>query len=934
MTIDKKIASSRNQIWADNKKLTFKMSQKNYLNLDINKLFEDHTIKEIEQIANKIQAESDHKKIELRTLVGERYRDLIQAADTIAEMKTTTECVIKRMGAVEDTFKDLQQKYLIGFKIDPREKVLEKREFDSWDAIIVQIKILMDIPEYIWSAIDDRDLLKASQLFILAQHIHYTLILQVGHNPMKSKFPVVIKQWSSISNFRRIISEECNHTLKSIDLSPELAANCLTSLLLLEKTQSKVLLKKLIELRCKAVESIVLSNDNLSVKHKIKFAVKLLMDTVALIYKCFINSNQHQGGLITQYITAIEALEAVNMLVYCDSDTELITDCLPDLTKEHKLFTQDSYFPLKFPELHEELTRWLSWIQSFTSQHVTRLLTVITSVRGVYNIREEAVAIQLPENWSNIWRDLSLPIVNFWTDYFHPLLTQRVKEIIAARWEESLLDLKNKLTCFLIKLNNDKFDYPESDLRWYLWKDSPTDIPQKLTKLNNTADFINKRSLLIKARGYSPNLVQLCQEFDDDLKKLLIDLELYLYESEKITSVINSDDLLSINLASLFDKFNDRSAVHDDLQRTSTLMIDNLIGFIKNKCINPDSCYGKCDINIIVMARFLQALTWLCTNLNKCFTLSKISGLTISNVKWQAICDKIRDESFAIWGIWAKKYRLVVKDYINKILKAEFVDETSVRSIISEWERVTIEEEAEDGERIKSEILVPYQPSAALHRFFATIIRDLNKVVTHTIPKKILADIVEGIVEELEEFYGSVAKNNLRQKQAFQVLLDVKYIALLMVPRENKILNDKLDNVCGSILEKIDPFDSDVFSPFIHVNVKKSVQRSLLLYGNLIPHLEQLHSVLGARGELGDSGKSITNPPGVLAVCTGAPWFPPLAVTEPSRNLPLIPIAMPDKLQRKKVVKEHTRSDSTGASIKSGAAAFFGAMGSDWFSTS
>lgn len=37
-------------------------------------------------------------------------------------------------------------------------------------------------------------------------------------------------------------------------------------------------------------------------------------------------------------------------------------------------------------------------------------------------------------------------------------------------------------------------------------------------------------------------------------------------------------------------------------------------------------------------------------------------------------------------------------------------------------------------------------------------------------------------------------------------------------------------------------------------------------------------------------------------------------------------------LQRKKVTtKENTRNDSTGATIKSGAAAFFGAMGSDWF---
>ncbi|XP_057331715.1 conserved oligomeric Golgi complex subunit 1 isoform X1 [Microplitis mediator] len=910
------------------------MPQKNYLNLDINKLFEDHTIKEIEQIAKKIQAESDHKKIELRTLVGERYRDLIQAADTIAEMRTTTECVIKRIADIEDTFKDLQQKYLIGFKIDPCEKVVEKHDPDTWDSVIVQIKILMDIPEYIWSAIDDNDLLKASQLFILAQHINFSLNLQVGHETLTLKYPVVIKQWTSISNFRRIISEECSHILKSIDLSPKLAANCLAALVLLEKTQSKDLLKKLIDLRCRAVESIIKSDDTLSVKYKIKLAVKLLMDTVALIHICFINSNNHETGLITQYIAEIKDLEAVNMLVHCDCDTQLINDYLPELTKEHKLFTLDSFVPLTIEELHEHFSSWLSWIREFTSQHVARLLTIVTSVRGIYNVREEAVGIQLPENWTNIWKDLSLTIINFWSDYFHPLLTHRVKEIIATRWEESLADLKNNLTSYLIKLNNDKFDYPENDLRWYLWKDSPTDIPQKLTKLNNTADFINKRSLLMKARGYSPNLVLLCQQFDEDLKKLLIDLELYLYESEKMTSVINSDDLLTINLSSLFDKFNDRSCVHDDLQRTSALMIDNLIGFIKNKCINPDTFYGKSDINIIVMARFLQALTSLCTNLNKCFTLSKISGLTISNVKWQTICDKIRDESYGIWGLWASKYREVIKDYVNKIFKNDFVDGSSVKSIVSEWERVTIEEEAEDGERIKSEILVPYQPSAALQKFFAVIVKDLNKLITHTIPKKIVADVVEGIVEELEVFYGAVAKRSLRQKQAFQLLLDVKYVGLLMVPRENKVLNDKLDSVCGCILEKIDPFDSDVFSPFIHANVKKSVQRSLLIYGNLIPHLEQLHSVLGGRSELGDSGKSITNPPGVLAVCTGAPWFPPLAVTVPSRNLPLIPVAMPDKLQRKKVAKEHTRSDSTGATIKSGAAAFFGAMGSDWFSNS
>lgn len=70
-----------------------------------------------------------------------------------------------------------------------------------------------------------------------------------------------------------------------------------------------------------------------------------------------------------------------------------------------------------------------------------------------------------------------------------------------------------------------------------------------------------------------------------------------------------------------------------------------------------------------------------------------------------------------------------------------------------------------------------------------------------------------------------------------------------------------------------------------------------LIFGNLVPQMEQLHSVLGARSESDNGGKLTTDPPGVLAICNGAPWFPPLAVTLPTRNLSLIPIKIPDKMQ-------------------------------------
>lgn len=56
----------------------------------------------------------------------ERYRDLILAADTIGKMKITSEKVTTRIANIEDNFRELQKKYLIGFKTEPVEDKLDK----------------------------------------------------------------------------------------------------------------------------------------------------------------------------------------------------------------------------------------------------------------------------------------------------------------------------------------------------------------------------------------------------------------------------------------------------------------------------------------------------------------------------------------------------------------------------------------------------------------------------------------------------------------------------------------------------------------------------------------------------------------------------------------------------------------------------------------
>merc|ERR1719300_70687 len=72
---------------------------------DVEELFETTSVDEIRVILTGLEREMDSKREELRTLVGERYRDLMEAANTIAQMKDTCKDVVESIAALteEDT---------------------------------------------------------------------------------------------------------------------------------------------------------------------------------------------------------------------------------------------------------------------------------------------------------------------------------------------------------------------------------------------------------------------------------------------------------------------------------------------------------------------------------------------------------------------------------------------------------------------------------------------------------------------------------------------------------------------------------------------------------------------------------------------------------------------------------------------------------------
>ena len=176
-------------------------------------------------------------------MVGERYRDLIEAADTITDMKKSAENVMQSISRMQELCQGLkshklsvqnqrasQQKSIVS-----SDKYNKQQENVVMYGIATQIKVLQDMPEKIWSCLDSGHFLRATQLYLLARHIWTNLQTEGYHSSnFMSRFTVLQTQWSAISHFRGTILEKSRETLREPNAADQLTAECLSSILLLD----------------------------------------------------------------------------------------------------------------------------------------------------------------------------------------------------------------------------------------------------------------------------------------------------------------------------------------------------------------------------------------------------------------------------------------------------------------------------------------------------------------------------------------------------------------------------------------------------------------------------------------------------------------------------------------------------------------------------
>lgn len=89
-------------------------------------------------------------------------------------------------------------------------QVTQRQSQEKFFCMAAQIKLLLEIPEHIWSSMESSQYLRATQLYLLCCHLHGYLHLEAGgphYSPVLARFPILVRQVAAAGHFRLMISK-------------------------------------------------------------------------------------------------------------------------------------------------------------------------------------------------------------------------------------------------------------------------------------------------------------------------------------------------------------------------------------------------------------------------------------------------------------------------------------------------------------------------------------------------------------------------------------------------------------------------------------------------------------------------------------------------------------------------------------------------------
>ncbi|KAF9104248.1 Golgi transport complex subunit 1 [Mortierella sp. AM989] len=480
--------------------------------VDADELFMKFSVPELNVYERRTRQDIENKKQELRMMVGERYRDLIGAADCIVRMKETAFAVQDNIVRMKDSCDIHALKRSVAAKTKKAQGGAMDDMKKSLYTSAAQIKLLADAPEQIWKNMENSSYLTASRLFLISKAIYKNLNAGMDVEESQSvkvmeTFPVVGRQWDAVSHFKAQILQKSHHHLKSAKESDVDVIETICAIMLLEDATIKDMFRRFLAQRQTVIRETLESKSE-DIGGQIVKAISILQATLFHVGHIFLVPDQGKVSPLERYLRNLQQTFSAPSNT-TSMPTSFKDDILaPNLTASviPKLYptTPNIHLLVRYlpesvqnftPFIHLEGARatftqqdalqgirlWMEDTQAMFSSEFERLLqqvhtsTALVTIRSsVWTVlqRDEYALVSKAKNnpFNEICRELLGEPVSIWHTILRSGFSKTFQDIIVYSLDELSHQPEKLLRPRLGEL--DQEDDPNHDIGKFIWNDA------------------------------------------------------------------------------------------------------------------------------------------------------------------------------------------------------------------------------------------------------------------------------------------------------------------------------------------------------------------------------------------------------------------------------------------------------------------------------
>ena len=300
---------------------------------DPTSLFLRYTVDQLNEIESKIRTDIERKREDLRQMVGERYRDIIEAADTIDAMHHCTRDIVDSLHGLREAYTlDVRplsikageafikyrcqqneaesSKNISAFddeaKPDPKPAVTWRDAFDSQSSrqnymlsvesknkaklfeIACNTRVLIELSDNISRALSKRRLFQAAELCSLGQQCMARLTRESTKQSLFQVVPALVRPFEKLDVDFEAVKRTALDILTDPEISLEEATDAAACLSLLSDFSVEKTVELIVEKRFEFVEEIFDDGaKQASIKDQASSLTSIIQNTIQLVYALF-----------------------------------------------------------------------------------------------------------------------------------------------------------------------------------------------------------------------------------------------------------------------------------------------------------------------------------------------------------------------------------------------------------------------------------------------------------------------------------------------------------------------------------------------------------------------------------------------------------------------------------------------------------------------